>query len=118
MPLVSDYFGIMRVDRFTKKMQEALQSAQNIASEFSHQEIGNEHFLLALLAQPDGVAVPALEARLREDLDKRSRVSGASSQAGRPALYPRSAFNGNPSRPLQGRRLHRGGGEGGQSRVQ
>ena len=80
----------MRVDRFTQKMQEALQSAQDIASEYSQQEISNEHFLLALLAQHDGVAVPllekvgvavpALEARLREDLDKRPRVSGAAGQ--------------------------------------
>jgi ATP-dependent Clp protease ATP-binding subunit ClpB len=80
----------MRVDRFTQKMQEALQSAQDVAAEYSHQEITNEHFLLALLAQQDGVAapllekvgvsVPALEARLREDLDKRPRVSGAAGQ--------------------------------------
>jgi ATP-dependent Clp protease ATP-binding subunit ClpB len=80
----------MRVDRFTQKMQEALQSAQDIAAEYSHQEITNEHFLVALLAQQDGVAVPlleklgvavpALEARLREDLDKRPRVSGAAGQ--------------------------------------
>jgi ATP-dependent Clp protease ATP-binding subunit ClpB len=77
----------MRVDRFTQKMQEALQSAQDIAAEGSHQEITNEHFLLALLAQRDGVALPllekvgvaapALEARLREELEKRPRVSGA-----------------------------------------
>jgi ATP-dependent Clp protease ATP-binding subunit ClpB len=80
----------MRVDRFTQKMQEALQSAQDIAGEYSQQEITNEHFLVALLAQRDGVAlplleklgvaVPALEARLREDLDKRPRVSGAAGQ--------------------------------------
>jgi len=71
-------------------MQEALQSAQDIASEYGHQEISNEHFLLALLGQQEGVAqpilqklgvaVPALEARLREDLDKRPRVSGATGQ--------------------------------------
>jgi ATP-dependent Clp protease ATP-binding subunit ClpB len=77
----------MRVDKFTQKMQEALQSAQDIASEGTQQEITNEHFLLALLAQRDGVAVPlleklgvavpALDARLREDLEKRPRVSGA-----------------------------------------
>ncbi|MGA3171381.1 MAG: ATP-dependent chaperone ClpB [Chthoniobacteraceae bacterium] len=80
----------MRPDRFTQKMQEALQSAQDIAAEYSHQEITNEHFLLASLAQQDGVArplleklgvaVPALDARLREDLDKRPRVSGAAGQ--------------------------------------
>jgi ATP-dependent Clp protease ATP-binding subunit ClpB len=80
----------MRVDRFTQKMQEALQSAQDFAGEYSQQEISNEHFLLALLAQQDGVAapllekvgvaVPALEARLREDIEKRPRVSGAAGQ--------------------------------------
>jgi ATP-dependent Clp protease ATP-binding subunit ClpB len=80
----------MRVDRFTQKMQEALQSAQDIAADLSHQEITNEHFLAALLAQREGVAqplleklgvaVPALEARLREDLDKRPRVSGGAGE--------------------------------------
>jgi ATP-dependent Clp protease ATP-binding subunit ClpB len=68
-------------------MQEALQSAQDIAADLSHQEITNEHFLQALLAQQDGVAIPllqklgvaipALDARLREALDSRPRVSGA-----------------------------------------
>jgi len=80
----------MNADRFTQKMQEGLRGAEEIASEYSHQEVGNEHFLLALLTQPDavarppleklGVAIPALEARLREALDKRPRVSGAASQ--------------------------------------
>ena len=80
----------MRVDRFTQKMQEALQSAQDIAGEHSNQEITNEHFLLALLAQQDGVAmpllqklgvaIPALDARLREALDKRPKVSGSTGE--------------------------------------
>jgi ATP-dependent Clp protease ATP-binding subunit ClpB len=71
-------------------MQEALQSAQDIAAESSQQEITNEHFLLALLAQQDGVAIPllqklgvaipALDARLREAVDKHPRVSGAASE--------------------------------------
>ena len=29
----------MRPDRFTQKMQEALQSAQDLASEMAHQEV-------------------------------------------------------------------------------
>jgi ATP-dependent Clp protease ATP-binding subunit ClpB len=71
-------------------MQEALQSAQDIASELSNQEMTNEHFLLALLGQRDGVAIPILEklgvavpalvARLREELEKRPRVSGGAGQ--------------------------------------
>jgi len=77
----------MRVDRFTQKMQEALQAAQDTASQFNHQEIGNEHFLSALLDQTDGIAQPLLEKigvpvdRLRErlasELERRPKVHGA-----------------------------------------
>jgi len=77
----------MRVDRFTQKMQEALQAAQDIASQFNHQEIANEHFLSALLDQTDGIAQPLLEKigvpvdRLRErlasELERRPKVHGA-----------------------------------------
>ncbi|MEY3480825.1 MAG: hypothetical protein RIQ71_1600 [Verrucomicrobiota bacterium] len=76
----------MRPDRFTQKMQEALNAASDIASKLQQQEIGNEHFLLALLDQSEGVAVPLLQkvgvsvARLREQLDaelaRRPKVSG------------------------------------------
>src|ERR1700737_879746 len=78
----------MRVDKFTQKMQEALQAAQDIASQFNHQEIANEHFLSALLDQTDGIAQPLLEKigvpvdRLRErlasELERRPKVHGAS----------------------------------------
>jgi ATP-dependent Clp protease ATP-binding subunit ClpB len=78
----------MRPDKFTAKMQEALEGAQDQASKLSHQEITNEHFLLALLEQPEGVArplleklgvaVPALEERLRNALAKRPKIQGAS----------------------------------------
>ena len=51
----------MRPDKFTQKMQEALQASQDVASQFSQQEITNEHFLLALLDQTDGVTRPLLE---------------------------------------------------------
>ena len=50
----------MRIDRFTQKMQEALQSAQDSASKAGHSEISNEHFLLALLEQEEGIARPLL----------------------------------------------------------
>src|SRR6202166_89800 len=69
-------------------MQEALQAAQDIASQFNHQEIANEHFLSALLDQTDGIAQPLLEKigvpvdRLRErlasELDRRPKVHGVS----------------------------------------
>src|SRR6184192_1742772 len=76
----------MRFDRFTQKMQEALQAAQDVASQFNHQEITNEHFLSALLDQSDGITqgllekigVPAnrLRERLTGELERRPRVTG------------------------------------------
>jgi len=77
----------MRIDKFTQKMQEALQAAQDVASQFNHQEITNEHFLSTLLDQSDGITQPLLEKigvpanRLRErltaELERRPRVTGA-----------------------------------------
>src|ERR1700720_4079396 len=77
----------MRIDKFTQKMQEALQAAQDIASQFNHQEISNEHFLSALLDQSEGITRPLLEKigvpinRLRErlasELERRPKVHGA-----------------------------------------
>jgi ATP-dependent Clp protease ATP-binding subunit ClpB len=76
----------MRPDKFTQKMQEALQAAQEVASQFSQQEISNEHFLLALLDQIDGVTRPLLEkmgvaiadlrGRLTEELERRPKIQG------------------------------------------
>ena len=78
----------MRIDRFTQKMQEALQAAQEITSRSQQPEIGNEAFLLALLDQTDGVTRPLLEklgvepaalrSRLEADLARRPKVQGAS----------------------------------------
>ncbi|MEY2584630.1 MAG: ATP-dependent Clp protease ATP-binding subunit ClpB [Verrucomicrobiota bacterium] len=77
----------MRPDKFTQKMQEALQASQQVASDLGHQEISNEHFLAALLDQTDGVARPLLEkmgvkvadlrARLTQDLAARPKIQGA-----------------------------------------
>src|SRR5204863_8100884 len=76
----------MRIDRFTQKMQEALQAAQDVASQFNHQEITNEHFLSALMDQTDGITRPLLEkmgvavaglrSRLVEELERRPRIEG------------------------------------------
>jgi ATP-dependent Clp protease ATP-binding subunit ClpB len=78
----------MRIDKFTQKMQEALQTAQDVASQFNHQEIANEHFLSALLDQSDGITQPLLEkigvqpnqlrTRLTSELERRPKVTGAS----------------------------------------
>src|SRR5947209_9269584 len=78
----------MRIDKFTQKMQEALQASQDMASELQHGEVTNEHFLSALIDQSEGVTRPLLEKmgvnvndlreRLRADLSRRPRVQGSS----------------------------------------
>ena len=51
----------MKPDKFTAKMQEALTGAVDMASGLGQQEIGNEHFLLSLLSQSEGLTSPILE---------------------------------------------------------
>ena len=78
----------MRIDKYTQKMQEALQGAQDLASQASHPEITNEHFLSALLDQGEGITRPLLEKisgnvdqlreRLRTELERRPKIHGAS----------------------------------------
>jgi len=79
----------MQADKFTLKTQAALQAAQGIAQQRSHQEIDGEHLLLALVQQEDslvpallqklGVAVPKLAQELERELDRRVKVQGVSS---------------------------------------
>jgi ATP-dependent Clp protease ATP-binding subunit ClpB len=66
----------MQLDKLTQKSSEALQDAQRIAREQSHQEMDGEHLLLALLGQEESL-VPELLARigvppakLQPDLEK------------------------------------------------
>ena len=42
-------------------MQEALQVAQDLASKAEHSQIDNEHFMVALLNQSEGIVRPLLE---------------------------------------------------------
>src|SRR5881296_7209 len=77
----------MRIDKYTQKMQEALQAAQDVASQLNDSEITNEHFLSALLDQSDGIARPLLEKiganvdqlqeRLRAELERRPKIHGS-----------------------------------------
>ena len=50
----------MRFDKFTLKSQEMIQSAQQIAERFGHQQIEPEHLARALLEQKEGVIPPLL----------------------------------------------------------
>ena len=53
----------MNVQKFTQKSMEAIQLAQNIASEHDNQQIEQCHILLALLMQEDGL-VPQLLTKM------------------------------------------------------
>jgi ATP-dependent Clp protease ATP-binding subunit ClpB len=76
----------MRIDKYTQKMQEALQAAQDLASQANDSEITNEHFLSALLDQGEGITRPLLEKiganvdqlreRLRSELERRPKIHG------------------------------------------
>src|SRR5215203_990334 len=77
----------MRPEKFTQKMQEALQAAQDLAAQWNQQEITNEHFLIALLDQTDGVTRPLLEkvgvspatlrAAVEAEMRRRPQVHGS-----------------------------------------
>jgi ATP-dependent Clp protease ATP-binding subunit ClpB len=77
----------MRFDKFTLKVQEALQEAQNIANKYRHPAIDVEHLLLALLEQPEGIVGAILKKlgaetgqiakELEKTLGKLPQVEGA-----------------------------------------
>ena len=52
----------MRLDKLTLKTQEALEDAQKIMSEHSHQQMESEHLLLGLLRQDEGLVRQILAA--------------------------------------------------------
>src|SRR6187455_2961687 len=53
----------MNLNKFTEKAQEAVMTAQNLASEFNHSEIVPEHLLVALVEQSGGI-VPSVLRKL------------------------------------------------------
>jgi ATP-dependent Clp protease ATP-binding subunit ClpB len=58
----------MDLNRLTQKSQQALSSAQDLATRAGHTEVDGEHLLLALVDQPDGL-VPRLLTGLGVDLE-------------------------------------------------
>ena len=76
----------MQLDKLTQKSSEALQDAQRLAREHSHQELDGEHLLLALIGQAEslvpellqkiGVPPNRLQADLEKELGRRYKVQG------------------------------------------
>ncbi len=77
----------MRFDKFTLKVQEALQDAQTFAGTMGHQSIEPEHLLVCFLKQEDGIVSAILnklnasprkvEQELERYLKKQPSVQGA-----------------------------------------
>ncbi len=53
----------MNINRLTEKTQEALQTAQNVATQMNHAEVTPEHLLVALVEQSGGI-VPSILHKL------------------------------------------------------
>ena len=77
----------MRLDKFTLKAQEVIQTSQQLADRFNHQQIEPEHLVRAIQEQREGV-IPPLLGKIGVDqnqviqsfeaaMEKLPRVSGA-----------------------------------------
>lgn len=60
---------MIKLDKFTIKAQESIGEAQQMANSYNHQEIKEEHLLLALINQKDGV-VPSILQKLEVNLEE------------------------------------------------
>jgi ATP-dependent Clp protease ATP-binding subunit ClpB len=77
----------MRFDKLTIKSQELVQNAQSLASRYGNQQIVNEHLLLAMLEEKEGIARTVLRKlgvspdtvrdAVRTAVDRLPKVSGA-----------------------------------------
>jgi ATP-dependent Clp protease ATP-binding subunit ClpB len=82
----------MDLNKFTQKAQEAVIAAQSLAGEHCHAQIEPEHLLYTLLRQAEGVAPQIvrqlgadpgdLATGLERDLERKPKVTGATTQLG------------------------------------
>ncbi len=80
----------MNLNKFTEKAQEVVFEAKSLAENFNNQSIDNEHLLLSMLEQKDGIAVSILEklniniqnfkSQVNKEIDRFTRVTGSNSQ--------------------------------------
>jgi ATP-dependent Clp protease ATP-binding subunit ClpC len=78
---------MMRFDRFTERLQDAAARANEILMRYGHNQIDVEHFLLALLEQPDGV-IPQVLERMNVDVEAiRQRLDEVLKASPKAAIY-------------------------------
>ena len=80
----------MRFDRLTIKTQEALEAAQNLATDAQNPELSVEHLMLALIRQTDGIVTPIFQklgvdiagvtSAIEAAVEKAPKVQGAASE--------------------------------------
>ena len=88
----------MNMNQFTQKTIEAIQRAQQIAVEYGHQSVDQEHVMLALtednaalisqLLTKCGLSVDSLRAALTDALGRIARVSGPGREADKVYISP------------------------------
>ncbi len=88
----------MNTNQFTKKSIEAIQRAQQIAVEYGHQQVDQEHVMLALtedaaelipqLLEKCGISAERLRAALTEALSRIARISGPGREADKVYISP------------------------------
>ena len=71
----------MDLNRFTDKAKEALQMSQEIAVRYRHTQLDEEHVLLALLEQRDGIAAMILRAAGKDPGFIKTQVENALARA-------------------------------------
>jgi ATP-dependent Clp protease ATP-binding subunit ClpB len=81
----------IRWDKFTVKAQEAVQRANELASEHGNPELQPAHLLAALLEDKEGIVPPVLEkigigpqavlSEIYREIEKLPKVSGQAAQA-------------------------------------
>src|SRR5690242_15031910 len=82
----------IRWDKFTVKAQEAIQRANELASEHGNPELQPVHVLAALLEDKEGIVPPVLEkigigpqavlAEIYREIEKLPKIAGSAAQAG------------------------------------
>ncbi len=78
---------MMRFDRFTERLQDAAARANEILMRYGHNQIDVEHFLLALIEQPDGV-IPQVLERMNVDVEAiHSRLDEVLRASPKAAIY-------------------------------